>query len=75
MIYSKLLTTLYGLRFGPPVAVPEADAEALVLIADGVGGFDLTSYGLRHVVGQGGWAGASSARSPGGMVGGGGMPT
>ena len=54
MIYSKLLTMLYGLRFGAPVEVAEADAAALVLIADGVGGFDLTSYGLRHVVGQGG---------------------
>ena len=54
MLYSKILTTLYGLRFGVPVSVPEADAEALVLITDGVGGFDLTSYGLRHVVGQGG---------------------
>lgn len=52
MLYSKLLTTLYGLRFGPPAEVPEAAAEALVLIADGVGGFDLTSYGLRHVVGR-----------------------
>ena len=54
MIYSKLLTTLYGLRFGPPVETPEAEAAALVLIADGVGGFELTSFGLRHVVGQGG---------------------
>ena len=54
MLYSKLLTTLYGWRFGPPVEVPEAKAAALVLIADGVGGFDLTSFGLRHIVGQGG---------------------
>ena len=52
MLYSKLLTTLYGLRYGEPVAVAEAEAESLVLIADGVGGFDLTSFGLRHVVGQ-----------------------
>ena len=52
MLYSKLLTTLYGLRYGEAVEVAEADAEALVLIADGVGGFDLTSFGLRHVVGQ-----------------------
>ena len=54
MLYSKILTTLYGLKFGAPVEVPEADADALVLIADGVGGFDLTSFGLRHVVGQAG---------------------
>ncbi len=52
MLYSKILTTLYGWRFGPPVEVAEADADSLVLIADGVGGFDLTSFGLRHVVGQ-----------------------
>ena len=54
MLYSKLLTTLYRLRYGEPAAVPEADAEALVLIADGVGGFELTSFGLRHVVGRAG---------------------
>ena len=52
MLYSKLLTTLYAYRYGAPVEVAEADAESLVLIADGVGGFDLTSFGLRHVVGQ-----------------------
>lgn len=52
MIYSKLLTTLYRARFGEPVAVAEADADALILIADGVGGFDLTSFGLRHVAGR-----------------------
>jgi len=52
MVYAKLLTTLYRWRFGEPVEVAEADAEALVLISDGVGGFDLTSFGLRHVVGR-----------------------
>ena len=53
MLYSKLLTSLYQMRYGEPVAVAAADAAALVLIADGVGGFELTSVGLRHVVGQG----------------------
>ncbi len=53
MLYSKLLTALYRLRYGEPTEVPEGDASALVLIADGVGGFDLSTFGLRHVVGRG----------------------
>lgn len=54
MIFSKILATLYRLGFGEPVSVAEADADALVLIADGVGGFELTSLGFRHVAGRDG---------------------
>ena len=53
MIYTRLLSAMFRARYGEPVEVPEGEASALVLVADGVGGLDLCGFGLRHVVGAG----------------------
>lgn len=53
-MYTRLLTLFYRALLGKPIEVPEGDAEALILIADGVGGLDPCTFGLRHVVGRDG---------------------
>jgi pimeloyl-ACP methyl ester carboxylesterase len=50
MVYSMILKRLFGLWYGAP---PEVSGEGwgLVLVADGVGGLDLSGTALRHVMG------------------------
>jgi hypothetical protein len=50
MLYSTLLKRVFRTLYGEPRELSETDdAEALVLIADGVGGLDLCGTGLRYV--------------------------
>ncbi len=54
MIYSKLLALMYRARYGTLAELPEGEASALVLVADGVGGVGLCSHALQSVTGAGG---------------------
>lgn len=55
MLYTALLTKVYRLALGPLPPGPTAGRETgLVLVADGIGGFDLGVLGLRYAAS---WAG------------------
>jgi hypothetical protein len=57
-----IIEPLYRVLFGPPLVdglSPDSRIKALVLVADGVGGFDVCGTGLRYVLGR--------ARSPYGI--------
>ena len=54
MLYTKLLSALFRLRYGEPPVVPEGAETGLVLVADGCGGIELCELGVRQVMGEGG---------------------
>jgi hypothetical protein len=62
MIYRALLRGLFSRIHGDPIEVDESAARALVVVADGVGGFALCSTSLRHLVGRAGSGPAESTR-------------
>jgi pimeloyl-ACP methyl ester carboxylesterase len=52
LLYSNLLKTLIRLRYGaPPSLEARQSSQALVIVADGVGGLDLCGTALRYVIG------------------------
>jgi pimeloyl-ACP methyl ester carboxylesterase len=56
MIFTVILKTFHRLAYGPlPAGVPEDRAAGLVLVADGIGGFDLCATGMQYAVGWSGW--------------------
>jgi pimeloyl-ACP methyl ester carboxylesterase len=55
MLYSTLLKRLYRSLYGEPPDLSEAqEGHGLVLMADGVGGMDLSATALRYVMGASG---------------------
>jgi pimeloyl-ACP methyl ester carboxylesterase len=55
MITTAMLRTMFRTIYGPTPALPAtAGRTGLVLLADGIGGFDLCGMGLRHAAGHAG---------------------
>ena len=52
MLYTRLLSALFRLRYGEPLEVPEGAESGLVLVADGCGGIELCELGMRQVMGE-----------------------
>ncbi len=53
MVYTQLLKSFFRLCYGePPDLSQNGASEALVYVADGVGGLDLCAVGLRYVMGS-----------------------
>lgn len=55
MITTAMLRTMFRTIYGPTPELPATEGcTGLVLLADGIGGFDLCGMGLRHAAGQAG---------------------
>lgn len=55
MITTAMLRSMFRTIYGPTPDLPEPSGETgLVLLADGIGGFDLCGMGLRHAAAQAG---------------------
>jgi pimeloyl-ACP methyl ester carboxylesterase len=55
MITTAMLRTMFRTIYGPTPDLPTTEGETgLVLLADGIGGFDLCGMGLKHAAGQAG---------------------
>ncbi len=52
MLYTKLLSMLFRLRYGAPREIPEGAETGLLLVADGCGGIELCELGVRQVMGE-----------------------
>lgn len=52
MFYTKLMTWLFRLCYGEPLAIPEGAESGLLLVADGCGGIELCELGVRQVMGE-----------------------
>ncbi len=52
MLYTKLLSALFRLRYGEPPVVPEGAETGLVLVADGCGGIELCELGVKQVLSE-----------------------
>ncbi len=52
MIYTKLLSMLFRLRYGKPLEIAEGTETGLLLVADGCGGIELCELGVRQVMGE-----------------------
>jgi pimeloyl-ACP methyl ester carboxylesterase len=52
MIYTKLLSTLFRVRYGEFPVLPEGAETGLVLVADGCGGVELCEMAIRQVMSE-----------------------